>query len=125
MITDYHGSRLLNLDFNGASFTPVTTWYVGFKGNGVELSGNGYARIPLAANTTNFPTTATKSITNGVEFDTPSASGGDWGQADEVGLWDASSGGNMRYNDWLDAPFTLLSGRKRTFEAGALTIRMI
>lgn len=125
MITDYHGSRLLNLDFNGASFTPVTTWYVGFRGNGVELSGNGYARIALTANTTNFPTTATKSITNGVEFETAIATGGDWGQADEVGLWDAPTGGNLRYNDPLDAPFTLLNGRKRTFVVGSLTIRLI
>lgn len=125
MITDYHGSRLLNLDFNNAAYTPVATWYVGFRGNGVELSGNGYARIALTANTTNFPTVSVKTITNGVEFDTPQASGGDWGQADEVGLWDALSGGNLRYYDLLDAPFTLLNGRVRTFAVGALQIKLI
>lgn len=124
MITDYHGSRLLNLDFNGASYIPVTTWHVGFRNNGVELSGNGYARIALAANTTNFPTVAVKTITNGVEFTTPVASG-DWSQADEVGLWDAASGGNLRYYDLLDAPFTLLNGRSRTFAIGSLSIRLI
>lgn len=124
-ISDVAGADLLNLDFNGASYTPPATWYVGFRGNNVELNGNGYARIALTANSTNFPVTATRSITNGVEFETPQASGGDWAQADEVGLWDVSTGGSPRYYDLLDAPFTLLNGRKRTFEAGALTIKMI
>lgn len=124
-ISDAAGADLLNLDFNGASYTPPATWYVGFRGSGVELSGNGYARIALTANSTNFPVTSTKTITNGVEFETTVATGGDWGQADEVGLWAASTGGSPRYYDPLDAPFTLLDGRKRTFEAGALSIKLI
>lgn len=124
-ISDEAGANLLNLDFNGTSYSPPTIWYVGFRGGGSELSGNGYARIPLTANSTNFPVTVTKVISNGVEFETPVATGGDWGQADEVGLWSASTGGSPRYYDLLDAPFTLLNGRKRTFEIGALQIRMI
>lgn len=124
-ISDAAGADFLNLDFNGASYTPPATWYVGFRGNGTELSGNGYARIALTADSTNFPVTATKSITNGVEFETPVATGGDWAQADEVGLWDASTGGSPRYYDLLDAPFTLLNGRKRTFEISALQIKLI
>lgn len=124
-VTDYHGSRLLNLDFNGTSYTPVSTWHVGFRSNGTELSGNGYARIALAANSTNFPVVAVKTISNGVAFTTPQAAGGDWVQADEVGLWDAAIAGNLRYYDLLDAPFTLLNGRQRTFAIGALQIKLI
>lgn len=123
-ITNYAGSRHLNKDFNGTNYTPPATWYVGFRNNGVELSGNGYARIALTANVTNFPTTSTTVISNGVEFTTPVASG-DWDQADEVGLWDASTAGNLWVYDLLDAPFTLLNGRQRTFAIGALQIRMI
>lgn len=124
-ISDSAGADLLNLEFNGAAYTPVSTWHVGFRGNGVELSGFGYSRIPLTANSTNFPVTATKTISNGVEFETPVATGGDWGQVDEVGLWEASTGGDPRYYDLLDAPFTLLNGRKRTFAVGGLTIKLI
>lgn len=123
-IGDAAGADLLNLDFNGTSYTPPATWYVGFRNNGVELVGNGYARIALTADSTNFPATAVKSISNGVEFETPQATG-DWDQADEVGLWAASTGGSPRYYDLLDAPFTLLNGRKRTFAVGALQIRLI
>lgn len=124
-ITNYAASRHLNKDFNSASYSEPVTWYVGFLGNGTELSGNGYARTGLTSDTTNFPTTTTNVISNGVEFETPVATGGDWNQADEVGLYDASSGGNLWYYDLLDAPFTLLNGRKRTFEIGALQIKMI
>lgn len=125
MITDFAASRHLNFDFNGAVYVAVGTWYIGFRQSGTELTGNGYARTALTANTTNFPTTSTNVMSNGVEFASATASGGSWNQADEVGLWDASTGGNLWYWDLLDAPFTLVEGRFRTFAAGALQIRMI
>lgn len=125
MITSYAALRHLNRDFNGAAYTPPATWYVGFRQNGVELTGNGYARTPLTANSTNWPTTTTSVMTNGVEFVSATASGGNWIQADEVGLYDASTSGNLWYWDLLDAPFTLTEGRFRTFAIGALQIRMI
>ena len=125
MITVYAALRHLNHDFNGAEYSHPTTWYIGFRAASVELSGNGYARTALTANTTNWPTTATNVMSNGVQFTTATASGGNWAQADEVALYDASSGGNLWYWDLLDAPFTLLETRFRTFPAGALQIRMI
>jgi hypothetical protein len=91
----------------------------------VELSGNGYARTALTANVTNFPTTATNVISNGVEFVSATASGGDWAQADEVALYDDPTAGNLWYWDMLDSPFTLLETRFRTFAVEALQIRMI
>lgn len=125
MITATAAADHLNLDFNGTSYVPPSTWYVGFRNSGTELSGNGYARTALTANSTNFPVTATNVITNGVDFVSATASGGNWAQADEIGLWDAPTGGTLRYWDLLDAPFTLTDGRFRTFVAGALQIRMI
>lgn len=125
MITDYAASRHLNFDFNGTVYVAVGSWHIGFRQSGTELTGNGYARTALTANTTNFPTTSTNVMSNGVEFNSATASGGNWNQADEVGLWDASTGGNLWYWDLLDAPFTLVEGRFRTFAAGSLQIRMI
>lgn len=125
MITTFAAKNHLNFDFNGAGYSSPATFYVGFRQSGVELTGNGYARTALTANVTNFPTTATNVMTNGVEFASATASGGSWNQADEVGLWDASTGGNLWYWDLLDAPFTLAEGRFRTFAAGSLQIRMI
>jgi hypothetical protein len=125
MISAFAALRHLNIDFNRAAYTPPATWYVGFRSSGVELSGNGYARTALTANVTSFPTTATNVMSNGVEFVSATASGGNWAQADEVALYDAPTGGNLWYWDLLDAPFTLLETRFRTFAIGALQIRMI
>lgn len=125
MISAYAALRHLNRDFNGAAYSPPATWHIGFRNSGTELSGNGYARIPLTANTTNWPTTATTVMSNGVVFTTATASGGDWLQADEVALYDAATLGNLWYWDLLDAPFTLAETRFRTFAIGALQIRMI
>lgn len=125
MITNYAASRHLNFDFNGTVYVAPPIWYVGFRGAGVELSGNGYGRIALTANSTNFPIIATNVMTNGVGFTTPTAAGGDWAQADEVGLYDDLTTGNLWYWDLLDAPFTLAETRFRTFAAGALQIKMI
>lgn len=125
MIAIFAALRHLNHDFNGAEYAHPATWYVGFRSAGVELSGNGYARVALIANTTNWPTTATNVMANGVEFVTPTATGGDWQQADEVALYDAATAGNLWYWDLLDAPFTLAETRFRTFAIGAVQIRMI
>lgn len=125
MIAIHASLRHLNRDFNGAAYTPPATWHIGFRNAGVELTGNGYARVPLTANTTNFPTTATNVMANGVKFVTPTATGANWIQADEVALYDAASGGNLWYWDLLDSPFTLAETRFRTFAVGALQIRMI
>lgn len=125
MITAFASAKHLNFDFNGASYSGPAIFYVGFRSSGVELSGNGYARTALTANSTNFPVTATNAMSNGVEFLSATASGGNWAQADEVALYDAPTGGNLWYWDLLDAPFTLLETRFRTFSVGALQIRMI
>lgn len=124
-ITNFAASKILNHDFNGAEYTHPATWHVGFRKNGVELSGNGYARVAKTSNTTNWPTTTTNIISNGTAIETPVATGGDWNEADEVVLYDAASGGNLWYWDQLDAPFTVRNGDKRTFPIGALQIKMI
>jgi len=125
MITAFAAAQHLNFDFNGGAYSGPAVFYVGFRTSGVELSGNGYARIALTADTTNFPATATNIISNGVEFVSATASGGSWARADEVALYDAPTGGNLWYWDLLDTPFTLLETRFRTFAPGALQIRMI
>lgn len=124
MITVFAAAKHINHDFNGAEYAHPATWHVGFRQNGVELSGNGYARIAKTSDTTNWPTTTTNIMTNGTAITTPQASG-DWNEADEVALYDAASGGNLWYWDQLDAPFTMLTGQTRTFPAGALQIKML
>lgn len=123
-ISNAGGADILNKEWNATDYTPAVAYYIGFRNNGTELTGNGYARISVTLNVTNFPTTTTTLMSNGVAFSTPTATG-NWLQADEVAIYTVSSGGSPRYADLLDAPFTLLTGQKRTFGVGALRIRLI
>jgi len=123
-ISNAVGAEILNKEWNATNYTSPATYYVGFRNNGTELTGGGYARIEVTANTTNFATTSTTLMSNATAFSTPTASA-DWLEADEVAIYTASSGGTARYTGMLDAPFTLRTGTKRTFGIGALRIRLI
>ena len=58
-----------------------------------ELSGNAYARVAVALADWTFDSNAgTAAKTAAVTFPTPT---GTWGDATDVGVWDASSGGNL------------------------------
>lgn len=123
-------ARLLNKDFNGTDYTPLASFWVGFRSNGVELTDGdspGYARTEVEVGLTNFPLTSTTIIANGVAFNTPPTgeASGTWLEADEVVLYDEETGGDYQYGGPLDQPFTLQLGRKRTFGVGALRIRFI
>lgn len=121
------GANILNKEFGGDDYTEPTSYWVGFKNNGTELTDGdspGYARIEVEVNTTNFPTVTGTIIENAVAFSTPQATG-TWLEADEVVLYDAETMGNIRYSGLLDQPFTLANGRTRTFGIGALRIKLI
>lgn len=124
------GARLLNKEFGGTDFTPLGSFWVGFRHNGVELTDGdspNYARTEVEVGVTNFPATSTAVIENGTAFTSPPTgnAGGTWLEADEVVLYDEETGGEVQYSGLLDQPFTLQLGRKRTFQIGALRIRFI
>lgn len=119
-----HAGEILSKDFGAVNYTPPATWYVGLLSGGVELSGSGYARVAVTNNTTNFPTVTTNLIVNGTATTFPQATG-DWVQADQVGLFIASSGGSPKYRDDLDSPVTVRTGQTRSFAAGDLKIKII
>ncbi len=117
-------AQILNKEFNGTNYSAVATWYVGLRSGGTELTGSGYARVAVTANTTNFPAISGNEIVNATAVTFPAASG-DWLTADEVALYIASSGGTPKYTGTLDITVTVRSGQTREFAAGDLKIRMI
>lgn len=87
---------------------------------GVEVSGTGYGRITVAANTTNFDntqqlnTTAVSSGTTGttrnniaITFGSPTSN---WGVVTSFGIYDATTGGNLLFSGNLTASKTINSG---------------
>jgi hypothetical protein len=121
------GAPILNKEFNGTDYANLTSYWIGFRSSGVELTSGdspGYARIEVEVNTTNYPLTSTTLISNAVAFSTPQATG-PWLEADEIVLYDASTAGNIRYSGLLDQPFAMVTGKTRSFGVGALRVRFI
>lgn len=106
--TDYGEDAILEHLFGGTTFAPLATWYIGFfsaaptdSSAGTELAGNGYARKAVTNNTTNFPLVTAgnpKLLAVDTECFTASA---DHSDAVAVGLFDASTSGNLIAWAWL------------------------
>ncbi len=126
-MSDYLEVKLLNLTLNGTAFTAVNNPYVSLHtadptdaGTGTEVSGGSYARTASSF--------ATASGTSGLvatdaDITFPTATG-TWGVVGWIGLWDASTGGNMLYHTALDATKTVDSGDIFKITTGNLTVAL-
>src|SRR5581483_6910245 len=99
----YLSNLVLSYLFGGTGFTPPATYYLalltglGVAGGGqAEVSGNGYARLAVANNTTNFPAATGGIVKNAVDWDWGAPTGSGWGSGIAgVGIYDAAAGGNL------------------------------
>ena len=122
--SNYLAGEILDDVFSGNAFTPPGTFYLALytsaptaSGGGTELSGNGYARQTVA-----FTTTAQQSSnTSAVEFPTATA---DWGTIVAVGVFDASTSGNLLAFGNLTASKSIVSGDVLRIPAGDLDINL-
>jgi hypothetical protein len=71
------------------SVTPSDT------GGGTELTGNGYTRVQMANNATNFPNASAGAKTVGTAVTFPTATGSNWSAAVGWAVLDASTAGNF------------------------------
>lgn len=129
---------------SAAAGTGPTALYIGLftanptdTGGGTEVTGNAYARVTVtsgmgatgwagtqsAGSTTASSGTSGTTSNNGViTFPTPTPSG--WGTVTGVGIFDASSGGNLLIWAALTTSKTINSGDSVTFPAGSLTFQI-
>lgn len=118
-------THVLQYVFTTGSVTRPTAWYVGLftadptdTGAGAtEISGNGYARV--AATFTVSGATATTSAA--VEF---AAATGSWGTVSHIGIFDASSGGNLIAHSALTASKAIGTGDVFRIPTGDLDITL-
>jgi hypothetical protein len=109
------------------SATRPTSWYVGLftdnpsdAGSGTEISGNNYTRKAVTFSVSgDSPTLATN--TTAIEFDTAS---GSWGTITHIGIFDASTSGNMLAHADLTASKTIGTGDVFRIPAGDLDITL-
>ena len=128
--SDYLEDELLDHVLGGADYTRPATVYVGLftaaptdAGGGTEVSGNNYARVSVTNNPTNWPASSGGAKSNGtaVTFATPS---GSWGTVVAMGIFDASSAGNLLMWADLDVDKPVTSGDIVTFGVGDLDVSL-
>jgi hypothetical protein len=138
----FRGQALGLANATAAAGTGPSTHYVGLIGAagsdaavGTELSGNGYARVAVAANLTNWAgtqaagSTAVSSGSSGttsnnvaITFPTPT---GNWGQAVEWGIFDSPTGGTEIIRAALGASKTINAGDPAPyFPPGSLSYQL-
>jgi hypothetical protein len=95
--SDYLEDKLLKHAFTNTTYTPAATMYVGLyttaptdAGGGTQVSGGSYARTSVTFTVSGTSTLCTNSAA--VEFTAATAS---WGTIVAVGVFDASTAGNL------------------------------
>jgi hypothetical protein len=122
--TNFLETEVLDHVFGGNAYTAPVTLYTGLytaapsdTGGGTELSGNGYARQATAFTVTGN----TASNTSAEEWATAT---GSWGTITHVGVFDASTGGNLMAYGTLTASKTIATGDVFRIPAGDLDITL-
>ncbi len=124
--TDYLEDALLKHVFTNTAYTSPTAVYAALftvapsdTGGGTEVSGGAYARQSMAFSVSGTGTLATNSAA--VEYPTATA---DYGTVVAVGIFDASTSGNLLAYANLTANKTVSSGDVFRFNAGDVDITL-
>ena len=150
--SDFAENKLVDWFFRGqaigitgasaAAGTGPTNLYVGLltaapsdTGGGTEVTGGSYARVTYASSLANWAgtqsagstvassgTTGTTSNNNAITFPAPSAN---WGTVTHIGVYDASTSGNLLFWSALTTSKTINNGDAApSFAAAALTFQI-
>ena len=124
-MSNYLENALINATLRNTAYTSPTTVYVGLHtadptdaGSGTEVSGGSYARTSV---TFGSPSSGTSTNSAAVEF--PQATGS-WGTVSHIGIWDASSTGNLLYHTALDTSKTIETGDIFKIASGSLSVTL-
>jgi hypothetical protein len=111
-MSDYLENKFLDHFLGTASTTSPTNVYIGLHtadptdaGTGAEVSGNGYARQQM-----DFGASSSGTASNSGSVEFPAASGGDWGTITHIGIYDASTSGNLLFHSALTTSKTIADG---------------
>lgn len=123
--TNYLENKIMAYVFSGTAYSsPSGSLYVGLftaapgeGGGGTEVSGNGYTRKQATMTTSGNASTNSGAI----EFDTAT---GSWGTITYVGVFDASTSGNLLAYGELTTSKTIGTGDVFRIPAGDLDITL-
>jgi hypothetical protein len=126
-LSDYAEKLLLDWSMTTGSATRPTAWFVALytaapsdSGGGTEVSTGGYSRkaVTFAAATSPGGTT---SNTGAVSF---TASGANYGTVTHIGIFDASTGGNLLWHGAMTASKTVNDGDTLEFSIGNIDLTL-
>lgn len=130
--SNYLENALLSTVFRGVAFpTLAGSVYVSAHtaspaedASGTEVSGSNYSRVAVTRGTSEWkdPSTATQGQTNNTSAITFPTASGSWGTIVAVGVWDASTSGNLLYYGTLAASKAVGSGDTLQINANQLVI---
>jgi len=128
-LSTYAELKILDLLFKSTAFATPNPYIGAFtsdptdSASGTEASGSAYARVQID-NKMNSASAGTdnSSITNSSAITFTAASGGAWGTITHIGIFDASSSGNLLAHGALAASKTISDGDTLQINASALTI---
>jgi hypothetical protein len=124
-LSDYAEKLLLDWMMTTGSATRPTAWYVGLftaapsdSGGGTEVSGSGYARQSAAFDAASSPGGTTSNSAD-ISF---TASGGNWGTITHIGIFDASTSGNLLWHGSMTASKVVNDGDTLQFSTGNIDL---
>jgi len=142
-MSNYLENKLLDHVFRGVTYTPPSTIYIALftatpddTGGGTEVSGNAYARVALNPSTTNWaatngattttnPSSGTSGTTsNNSAITFPTATPSNWGTVVAVGIFDASTSGNLLFWGPLSASQVVNAGSTFSFAISQLGVQI-
>ena len=110
-MSDYLENKFLDHFLGTSSTASPSNVYVALHtadptdaGTGTEVSGNGYARQAITFGAASSGTASNSAV----EF--PAASGGDFGTITHIGIWDATTSGNLLFHSALTTSKTIADG---------------
>ena len=117
--------KVLDLLFRNTAYTAPNA-YLGLftsdptdSASGTEVSGNNYARVQIDDK---MASAASGAISSNANITFPAASGGDFGTITHIGIFDASTSGNLLAHGALTASKIISDGDTFQINSGSLTI---
>ena len=124
-LSDHAENLLLNFLMTTGTATRPTNWYLALftaapsdTGGGTECSGNGYSRQTVAWDAASG-SGGTTSNSGTVTF---TASGGNFGNVTHIGIFDASTIGNLLWHGAMAAAKQVNSGDSIQFATGSIDL---
>lgn len=124
-MSNYLENALVNVTLRGTAFTAISTPYVALftsdptdAGTGTEVSGGSYARQSA---TFGSPSNGASVTTADITFPTAT---GSWGTVGWIGIYDASTSGNLLYHTPLDTAKAIDTGDIFKISSGNLSVTL-